>query len=78
MLLKLDPVDLMAQRVMKFRKMGAVEERVDVDPHIKRNMKKRDAPLDNEDSRLLSSGNGQANFELKAENSTPVNASTRD
>lgn len=46
----------MNQRVAKFRQMGAVQEGVDVDPHIKRNMKKREAPLDNEDSRLLLSG----------------------
>lgn len=36
--------------------MGAVEEGVEVDAHIKRNMKKREAPLGSEDPRLLTSG----------------------
>ncbi|BBN19710.1 acetyl-CoA carboxylase carboxyl transferase subunit alpha [Marchantia polymorpha subsp. ruderalis] len=55
-LLKLDPETLMKQRVAKFRQMGAVEEGVEVDAHIKRNMKKREAPLGSEDPRLLTSG----------------------
>lgn len=55
-LLKLDPTTLMKQRVAKFRQMGAVEEGVEVDPHIKRNMKKREAPPDDDESRLLLSG----------------------
>ncbi|CAM6084733.1 unnamed protein product [Calypogeia fissa] len=55
-LLKLDPKTLMNQRVAKFRQMGAVEEGGEVDPHIKRNMKKREAPVEDEDSRLLLSG----------------------
>ena len=51
--------------------MGAVEEGGEVDPHIKRNMKKREAPLEDEDPRLLPSGNPR----LPELNSTPVNVS---
>lgn len=46
----------MKQRVAKFRQMGAVEEGLEVDPHIKRNMKKRESPSESDDSRLLLSG----------------------
>jgi hypothetical protein len=55
-LLKLDSKTLMNQRVAKFRQMGSVNEGDDVDPHIKRNMKKREVAPDTEDSRMLPSG----------------------
>ncbi|KAL2609090.1 hypothetical protein R1flu_027663 [Riccia fluitans] len=64
-LLKLDPETLMKQRVAKFRQMGAVEEGLEVDAHIKRNMKKREVPLDVEDPRLLTSGLQQQSLDVK-------------
>jgi len=42
-LLKQDPEALLEDRYQKFRKIGAIDESGAVDPHIKRNMKKRDA-----------------------------------
>ena len=54
----MDPEALLQDRAAKFRKIGAVEESGAVDPHIKRNMKKRDALHEEEDLRTLPSGNG--------------------
>jgi acetyl-CoA carboxylase carboxyl transferase subunit alpha len=76
-LLKLEPGTLMQQRVAKFRKMGAVEENVEVDPHIKRNMKKREVPLESDEPKLLLAGNEQP-IDFKNKNSLPVNASANN
>jgi len=51
---------LLEQRHAKFRKIGEVEEDGPVDPHIKRSMKKRDAPVEDEEPAMLPSGNGSA------------------
>jgi len=53
------PEALLEQRLDKFRKIGEVEEGP-VDPHIKRSMKKRDAPLEDEELVMLPPGNGIA------------------
>ncbi|KAH8939438.1 hypothetical protein BDL97_15G037300 [Sphagnum fallax] len=76
-LLKLEPGTLMQQRVAKFRKMGAVEENVEVDPHIKRNMKKREVPLESDEPKLLLAGNEQP-IDFKNKNSLAVNASANN
>lgn len=68
-LLKLQPEPLMAQRVAKFRKIGFVQENVKVDPFIKRNMKKREAPFESDERKLLPSDVHQ-NLELTLENAT--------
>ncbi|KAH7365403.1 hypothetical protein KP509_18G025500 [Ceratopteris richardii] len=47
-LLKLDPDSLLKHRKAKFRKIGAVQEGVKLDPRFKRKMKPRDAHLDGE------------------------------
>ncbi len=73
-LLKLEPETLMKQRVAKFRKMGAVEENVEVDPHIKRKMKKSEVPVESGEPRLLLAGKDQL-IDFK-NNSSAVNAST--
>ncbi|CAM6064941.1 unnamed protein product [Sphagnum tenellum] len=72
-LLKLEPEMLMKQRVAKFRKMGAVEENVEVDPHIKRKMKKSEVPVESGEPRLLLAGKDQL-IDFK-NNSLAVNAS---
>lgn len=56
----MDPEALLEDRAAKFRKIGAVEESGAVDPHIKRNMKKRDALHEEDDLKTLPSGNGSA------------------
>lgn len=56
----MDPEALLKDRAAKFRKIGAVEESGAVDPHIKRNMKKRDALHEEDDLKMLPSGNGSA------------------
>jgi hypothetical protein len=76
-LLKLEPGTLMQQRVAKFRKMGAVEENVEVDPHIKRNMKKREVPLESDEPKLLLAGNEQP-IDFKNKNSLPVSATANN
>jgi acetyl-CoA carboxylase carboxyl transferase subunit alpha len=59
-LLKKDPETLLEERTAKFRKIGAIDESGAVDPHIKRNMKKRDALHEDDELRMLPSGNGSA------------------
>lgn len=59
-LLKKDPETLLEERSEKFRKIGAIDESGAVDPHIKRNMKKRDALHEDDELRMLPSGNGSA------------------
>lgn len=59
-LLKQDPEALLEDRYQKFRKIGAIDESGAVDPHIKRNMKKRDALHEADEIRMLPSGNGSA------------------
>ena len=56
----MSPEALLEDRAAKFRKIGAIEESGAVDPHIKRNMKKRDALHEEEDIKNLPSGNGSA------------------
>lgn len=51
------PESLLEQRHEKFRKIGEVEESGPVDSHIKRNMKKRDAAVEDEEVAMLPSGN---------------------
>ncbi len=53
--------------------MGAVEENVEVDPHIKRKMKKSEEPVESGEPRLLLAGRDQL-IDLK-NNSLAVNAS---
>lgn len=57
-LLKKDPESLLQERAEKFRKIGAIDESGAVDPHIKRSMKKRDALHEDDELRMLPSGNG--------------------
>lgn len=64
--MKMDPETLLQDRAAKFRKIGDVDESGEVDPHIKRNMKKRDAPLEDNELRSLPSGNGSAPKPLMA------------
>ena len=53
-LLKLDPESLLEQRSAKFRKIGAFREGASSNPRVKRNMKPRDAPVeDNDDKPML-------------------------
>ncbi|KAJ7570357.1 hypothetical protein O6H91_01G116800 [Diphasiastrum complanatum] len=70
----------MHQRVAKFRKLGSFEEATDLDPHIKRNMKKREAPLEDDELRLLPIGVKQQFMDAKltTETATPVRASSRN
>lgn len=70
-LLKLKPEDLLAHRVAKFRKIGRVSEGVKVDPNIKRNMKKREAPLQSDEPKLLPSYLHQS-LELSMQNTSPA------
>lgn len=58
--MKKDPETLLEERSEKFRKIGAIDESGAVDPHIKRNMKKRDALHEDDELRMLPSGNGSA------------------
>ncbi|KAJ7523171.1 hypothetical protein O6H91_18G040200 [Diphasiastrum complanatum] len=75
-LLKLDPETLVQQRIAKFRSMGSVEEGVEIDPLIKRNMKKREAPLEDENNDLSQNGLQQhEDSKLTDENPAPINAS---
>ncbi|XP_024360872.1 uncharacterized protein [Physcomitrium patens] len=69
-LMKMDVETLLQDRAAKFRKIGEVEESAEVDPYIKRNMKKRDAPLEGDDLRMLPSGNGSAPKAPVASNAT--------
>lgn len=65
-LMKMDPEALIQQRAAKFRNIGEVDESGDVDPHIKRNMKKRDAPFKDDESRMLPSGSENAQKPVRA------------
>ena len=56
----MDVDSLLEQRHGKFRKIGEVEEGAPVDPHIKRSMKKRDAPLEEGELAMLPPANGSA------------------
>jgi acetyl-CoA carboxylase carboxyl transferase subunit alpha len=59
-LLTMDSESLLAQRHAKFRKIGEVDESGPVDPHIKRSMKKQDAPLEEGELLMLPPVNGSA------------------
>ena len=44
----MDPDTLLEHRAAKFRKIGAFQEGVKLNPRLKRNMKPRDAPLESD------------------------------
>ena len=48
----MDPDTLLEHRAAKFRKIGAFQEGVNLNPRLKRNMKPRDAPLESDDKHL--------------------------
>lgn len=62
----MDTESLLEQRYQKFRKIGEVEEGGQVDPHIKRSMKKRDAPQAEGEMLTLPPANGNASEPLIA------------
>ncbi|KAH7284670.1 hypothetical protein KP509_34G065800 [Ceratopteris richardii] len=66
-LLKVDPEPLLERRFAKFRKIGAHQEAVNLDPRMKRKMKPRDAPPEMGEPKLLTSSvRENLEFNLKA------------
>lgn len=75
-LLKLEPDALMSHRVSKFRKIGGVSEGVKLDPALTQNMKKRTAPVQSAEHKLLPSYVHQS-LEFSMQNAAPAAAKSR-
>lgn len=73
-LLKLDGEAIMRQRIGKFRRMGSVQEGMEVDPYLKRSMKKREAPVEEKTRLLPMPLPGSFTSTHKIENAHHVNA----